>query len=63
MRSRRALAVGKLDDLAQIHHRHPIGDVLENAEAVGDEQVRRSELRLEVFEQVDHLRLYGDVQG
>src|SRR5262245_33198902 len=34
------VAVGDLGDAAQIHHRHPVGDVAHDREIVGDEQVR-----------------------
>ena len=28
-----------LDDAAEIHHRHPVGDLLHHGEVVGDEQI------------------------
>src|SRR5256884_331479 len=57
------LAVGDLDDLAEVHDGHAVGDVAHDREVVGDEQVRETELRLEVFQQVDDLRLDRDVEG
>src|SRR3989449_5216330 len=38
-------------------------DVLDDGQIAGDEEVGEPELRLEVFEQVDDLRLDGHVQG
>ena len=52
----------KLDDLAQIHHRDAVADVAHDREVVGDEQVGQPEVRLEVFEQVDDLRLDRHVE-
>ena len=46
-----------LDDLAEIHHRDPVADVLDDRKVVGDEQVRQSELRAQVREQVEDLGL------
>ena len=55
-------STGTFDDLAQVHHRDPIRDVPDHAEVVRDEQVGQPELVLKVLEQVDDLRLYGDVE-
>jgi hypothetical protein len=54
--------VGGLDQLAQVHHRHPVADVLDHRQVVGDEQVRQPEAPLQVLQQVDHLRLDRDVE-
>ena len=51
-----------LDDLALVHHRDPVGDVADDADVVGDEEVGEAELVLEVVEQVDDLRLDRDVE-
>ena len=51
-----------LHELAQVHHRHPIGDVADDREVMGDEQVGQPELRLEALEQVDDLGLDGHVE-
>ena len=53
----------ELDDLAQVHHRHPVADVPDHRQLVGDEQVGQVELLLQVFHQVDDLRLDRDVEG
>src|SRR5205814_8491674 len=52
-----------LHDLAQVHDRDPVRDVLDDGQVVGDEQVGQLELRLQVFQQVDDLGLDGDVEG
>ena len=51
-----------LDDLAVVHDRDPVGDVADDADVVGDEEVGEAELVLEVVEQVDDLRLDRDVE-
>ena len=58
----RSRDVGELDNLAQVHHRHAVGDVLDDREIVGDEQVRESAIALQILHQVDDLRLHGDVE-
>ena len=54
--------VGDLRELADVHHRHPVGDVLHHAHVVGDEQVRQVELPLERLEQVEDLCLDRHVE-
>ena len=51
-----------LDDPAQVHDRDPVADVLDHRQVVGDEQVGQPELLLQLFQQVEHLRLDGHVQ-
>ncbi len=51
-----------LDDLAGIHHGHPVGDARYQAQVVGDEDNGRTEFPLQVAQQVQDLRLDGDVQ-
>ena len=51
-----------LDDLAQVHDGHAVTDVLHDREVVGDEQVGQPELAPQVKEQVEDLRLDGDVE-
>ena len=50
------------DDLSEVHHCDPVGDVAHHAQVVSHEDVRQAELVLEVVEQVDHLGLDGHVQ-
>ena len=39
----------QLHDLAEVHHGDPVGDVADDGEVVGDEEVRQPELALEVL--------------
>src|SRR5262249_20754154 len=54
--------VRQLDDLPQVHHRHAGRDVLDDLQIVGDENVGQPELALQVHQQIDDLRLNGDVE-
>ncbi len=56
------LLVGDLDQLAQIHHRDAVADVLHHGEVVGDEQIGEAEALLQILQQVDDLRLDRDVE-
>ena len=51
-----------LDQIAQIHNADGVGDMLDNAQVMADEQVGQLVLFLQVLEQVDDLRLNGHVQ-
>ncbi len=57
------LRTGDLDQGAEVHHRHPVADVLDDAHVVGDEQVGQAQPPLEVAEQVQDLGLDADVEG
>ena len=46
-----------LDHLSEVHHEDTVRDVADDVEVVGDEDVGQIELRLEVGEQIEHLRL------
>ncbi|OIQ78794.1 hypothetical protein GALL_394900 [mine drainage metagenome] len=52
-----------LDDLAEIHDCDAVRHVLDDREIVADEEQREAELLLQVLQQVDDLRLDGDVEG
>ena len=56
------LARATFDDPAEVHDRHPVAHVLDHPEIVGDEQQREPELPLQVVQQVQYLRLDGDVE-
>ena len=51
-----------LDDLAVVHHADPVGHLAHDAEIVGDEQHRHVELGLELEQELEDLRLDGDVE-
>src|SRR5688572_15117185 len=57
------IAVGDLDDAAEIHHRYPLADVPDDAEVVPDEEIGEAELVAQLLEQPDDLRLDRDVEG
>ena len=52
----------ELDDAAEIHHRDAMADVLDDREVVRDEEIGQAELRLQIHEQVDDLRLHRHVE-
>ena len=56
------VAVGNLDNVAEVHHRDAVADMPHNGQVVRDEQVCQPELVLQVFQQVDYLRLNGHIQ-
>src|ERR1700741_4741090 len=42
--------IGELDDLAEIHHRDAVADVLDDGEIVRDKKIRQSKFALQVAE-------------
>ena len=52
-----------LHDLADVHHRDAVADVLDDAEVVSDEQIGESKALLKLEEEVQDLRLDRHVQG
>jgi len=53
---------GLFHDPAGPHHRHPVGQVGDHAHVVGDQQHRGAEVAAAAVQQVQDLRLHGDVQ-
>jgi hypothetical protein len=53
---------GQLDDHTQVHHGDPTADVTNHAQIVSNEQVGKAKLVLQVFKQVDNLRLDRDIK-
>ena len=51
-----------LDDPAPGHHAHPVRDLAHDGQIVGDQQQRHPEALLEVLQQLQDLRLDGDVE-
>ena len=51
-----------LAQLAQVHHRHPVADLLDQREVVRDEQVAQPELGAQLLQQVEHLGLDQHVE-
>ena len=56
------VAVGQFDQFAQVHDADAVGDVLDDAEVMRDEQVGQAHFGLQVLEHIDDLRLDGNVQ-
>ena len=57
------LGRGVLDNAAQIHHGQVIADVFDHGQIVGDEQVCQMQFVLKVLQEIDDLRLNGNIQG
>ncbi|GFJ80642.1 hypothetical protein Phou_048220 [Phytohabitans houttuyneae] len=51
-----------LDGPSAVHDEHLVGHLADHAQVVGDQHDRRVELLLEIFEQVQDLRLHGHVE-
>ncbi len=51
-----------LDDLAQVHDRHPVADMPHDGQVVGDEQVGEAKPVLQFLQQVHDPGLDGDVE-
>ena len=52
-----------LHEPAQVQHRDPVGEVADDTEVVGDEDVRDALRDLHVGQQVEDRGLHGDVEG
>ena len=62
---RRAHDVGgraDLDEFPVVQHGEPVGDLIGDAEVVGDEQDRAPEVVAQFAQQIQQLRLHGDVE-
>ena len=53
----------RLDDLAALHHDDTVGEVGDHAHVVGDQQDARVDAVAQVADQLEDLRLHGDVEG
>ena len=56
------LGVRRFHDFAEIHHHHPMADVLHHRQVMRDEEIRDAALLLQILEQIDDLRLHRNVQ-
>ena len=52
-------AVCKLHEFAEIHNADAVRDMANDAEIVGNKQISKSEIRLQVLKHIDDLRLNG----
>jgi len=56
------LGPAHLEDPPAVHHRHPRADVSDQPQVVRDEQAGERQPFLQIHQQVDHLRLHGNVE-
>ena len=56
------LFVRHLDEPAQVHHTHLVGHMAHDGEVVADEEVGQALLALQVFHDVEHLRLHTHIE-
>ena len=56
------MAIGQLDDLAQIHHGDAVTDVLDDREIMRHEEIGETKFFLQILEQIDDLRLDRDIE-
>ena len=52
----------ELDNSTEIHHRDAVRDVLDDCEVMRNEKIGQAELRLQIDQQVDDLRLHRHVE-
>ena len=52
----------KFNDLPEIHDRHAVAHMANHRQAVGNDHHRQPELVLQAFQQIDDLRLDGNIQ-
>ena len=57
-----ALVIAVLDELSAVHDEDFVGDVANDRQVVGNEEVGEAELPLQVHEQVENLRLDRNVE-
>ena len=53
---------GPFDEATAVHHAHAVADVAHDAEVVRNEERAQAALDLQGLEEVEHLRLNGDVE-
>ena len=56
-------AVRQLHQLAQVHNADAVGDMLDDAEVVGDKEIGKAHFPLQILEHIHHLGLDGNIQG
>jgi hypothetical protein len=57
------LIIGQFHDVSKVHNGDPVTDMLHNTQVMGDEQVGKVHLFLELGQKTYDLGLYRDVQG
>ena len=61
-RGKETLLVRIFHELAHIHDSNVITHMLNDPEIMADEKIGQAELRLQGFQQVQNLRLYGNIK-
>ena len=56
------LRIAGFDDAPQIHDADAVADVADDVQIVRDEQIRKPQLILKAHQQIQHLRLNGNIQ-
>ena len=56
-------ALCQFHDLAEVHDRQPVTNMLYHCQIMGDKKIGEAELLLQILEQIDHLGLDGNIQG
>jgi hypothetical protein len=57
------IPVTYLNDLSVLHDGDPVAQVADDSQIMGDEQNRQVQPLAEIAEQVQYLRLHGDIEG
>ncbi len=56
-------AVGDLHNIPQVHHCHPMADMLYHCQVMGNKQIGQAQLFLQLFQEVDDLGLDGHIKS
>src|SRR5262245_28141192 len=56
------ITLGNLDDLAEVHDRHSMADVLDHPEIMGNEKVGEVHFLLQFLQEIDNLCLNRNIQ-
>ncbi len=59
----KVFSVGHLHNLSHVHHCNTVADMFYDTKIVGDKQVGETELVPQIHQQVQNLRLDGDIEG
>jgi len=52
-----------LDDFTRVHHRHAVGDFVDDAQIVRNQQDAQSDIAAKLGDEIENLRLDGDIEG
>lgn len=53
----------QLHDAALAHDRHAIGHIIHHRKIMRDEEVGKPEILLQIFQQIENLRLHGNIES